>query len=78
MDNITIQTLFTAGEHGNAKGIHVENWIKKLMEISPRHVQIYTLDRDYPSDKKFPVAFDWLYELEQKLINLGLKSKAYV
>lgn len=77
LDNVTIQTLFTVGEHGNSNEKQVDNWIDKLKVISPIDVQIYTLDRGYPSNKIYPVAFDWLHELEVKLNGAGIKSKAY-
>ena len=76
--NITIQTLFTAGEHGNSKENQITQWIEKLKIIKPFEIQIYTLDRGYPSNKIYPVALDWLHNLETHLNNLGLKSKAYI
>ena len=78
LDDVTIQTLFTEGEHSNSNEKDVELWINKLKIISPSHVQIYTLDRGYPSNKIYPVEFDWLFDLEEILNNQGIKSKAYV
>jgi wyosine [tRNA(Phe)-imidazoG37] synthetase (radical SAM superfamily) len=77
LTNVTIQTLFTSGEHGNSNENHVEKWIEKLQIIKPIDIQIYTLDRGYPSDNIYPVTLDWLYDLEKRLNKLGLKSKAY-
>ena len=78
LNDVTIQTLFSDGEHGNSKEKDVELLIEKLKIISPSHVQIYTLDRGYPSNKIYPVEFDCLYDLEEILNNQGIKSKAYV
>ncbi len=78
LNDVTIQTLFTEGEHGNSKEKDIEIWIEKLKLISPNHVQIYTLDRGYPSNKIYPVEFDWLYDLDEKLNNQGIISKAYI
>lgn len=78
LENITIQTLFTYGKHGNSDKHYIEQWIAKLNIINPIDVQIYTLDRGYPSIKIYPVTLDWLTELETNLNNKGLKSKAYI
>jgi wyosine [tRNA(Phe)-imidazoG37] synthetase (radical SAM superfamily) len=78
MNDVIIQTLFTAGDHGNSKGKNIEHWIEKLKQISPSYVQIYTLDRGYPSNRIYPVEFEWLYELQNILNELEIKSIAYV
>ena len=78
LENVTIQTLFTSGTHGNSDEKYVEKWIDKLKIIKPIDVQIYTLDRGYPSDKIYPVTLDWLQDLEQRLKKLNIKSKAYI
>lgn len=49
--DVTIQALFTAGPLGNAGPDNVRDWIGRLIRIAPRTVQVYTLDRGYPSDR---------------------------
>ncbi|MFW6129260.1 MAG: radical SAM protein [Candidatus Aminicenantaceae bacterium] len=49
LKNVTIQTLFCKGVQGNYKKENLKDWIQKLKLISPRSVQIYTLDRNPPS-----------------------------
>jgi len=77
LKDVTIQTLFSGGEHGNSNENHIEQWIEKLKIIKPIDIQIYTLDRGYPSNKIYPVTLDWLDDLTQRLNKLGFKSKAY-
>jgi wyosine [tRNA(Phe)-imidazoG37] synthetase (radical SAM superfamily) len=45
MDNITIQSLFTAGDFGNAGKESIRSWIERIGEIGPRECHIYSLDR---------------------------------
>jgi len=78
LKGVTIQTLFSKGEHGNSKKTHIEEWIEKLKIIKPIAIQIYTLDRGYPSNKIYPVTLNWLDNLAQRLNKLGFKSKAYI
>jgi len=77
LDDVTIQALFTSGDHGNSNENHIGHWIEKIQTIKPIDIQIYTLDRGYPSDKIYPVTLDWLHDLAQRLNKLGFKSKAY-
>jgi wyosine [tRNA(Phe)-imidazoG37] synthetase (radical SAM superfamily) len=49
LKNVTIQTLFCKGDHGNSSKKDLREWIQKLKFISPQTVQVYTLDRDTPS-----------------------------
>lgn len=78
LKEITIQSLFTAGEHGNFDDTHLEQWIEKLKVIKPIESQIYTLDRGYPSNKIYPVTLDWLHGLKQRLNDINIKSKVYI
>jgi wyosine [tRNA(Phe)-imidazoG37] synthetase (radical SAM superfamily) len=52
---ITIQTLFAAGREGNADAAHIEAWIEQLVPLRPVAVQLYTLDRDWPSANLRPI-----------------------
>lgn len=47
LENITIQTLFLAGDPDNSTATAVEQWYECLVKIKPVDVQIYTLDRPY-------------------------------
>ena len=46
----TIQSLFCKGKNGNYSKENLTDWIKKIKFISPFAVQIYTLDRNPPSN----------------------------
>ncbi|MBN2601940.1 MAG: radical SAM protein, partial [Candidatus Marinimicrobia bacterium] len=45
LKNVTIQSLFTGGRDGNYTPPSILDWVNKIVEIKPRMVQIYTLDR---------------------------------
>jgi wyosine [tRNA(Phe)-imidazoG37] synthetase (radical SAM superfamily) len=52
---LTLQTLFAAGSAGNAHPAHVAAWADQVVALAPLAVQIYTLDRDWPSRDLQPV-----------------------
>jgi len=72
MPGLTIQTLFSGGMAGNADENHIDIWVEKVSEIQPKYIQIYTLDRGYPSRNIEPVAPDLLDQIQKKI--LGLKK----
>jgi len=51
IDSIVIQTLFTAGEHGNSSDKQISDWIDKITEIKPLECHIYSIDRPFPDGK---------------------------
>jgi wyosine [tRNA(Phe)-imidazoG37] synthetase (radical SAM superfamily) len=77
MNNVTIQSLFSEGAEGNYDSENISAWIGKLKKISPLLVQIYTLDRGYPSDQIFPVAKEKLLELGKRLEQVSIKAEVY-
>ena len=50
LGGVTIQSLFAAGPAGNSTPADIEAWVRRVVEISPVAVQIYTLDREWPSE----------------------------
>ena len=77
MKEVTIQALFAAGLSGNADALHVNDWILKIVQISPLHVQLYTLDRPYPSKNIAPVSRDQLEGIKQRLEKYGIRAGVY-
>lgn len=77
MKNVTIQSLFSEGAEGNFYPENLTAWIEQLKKISPRQVQIYTLDRGYPSDQIFPVTKDKLLELANRLEQENIKAEVF-
>lgn len=49
LPNLTIQALFSDGARGNSSPSDVEAWVRVVKYLAPAAVQIYTLDRGYPS-----------------------------
>jgi wyosine [tRNA(Phe)-imidazoG37] synthetase (radical SAM superfamily) len=77
MDNITIQALFSGGSGGNYSDDHVQRWVKKIIEIAPADVQIYTLDRSYPSEFITPLSREELLKIKDLVIKEGIKAEVY-
>ncbi len=77
LKGVTIQTLFTEGLDGNFYPENIFNWIEQLKKISLRQVQIYTLDRGYPSDKILPVAKEKLLAVRDRLRQEHLVAEVY-
>jgi len=75
--DVTIQTLFTAGKEGNFNPDSINQWIERIVEIQPIHVQIYTLDRGYPTPTIEAVSKDKLLQLGQRLKNLNVPATVY-
>jgi len=55
LGRVTIQSLFTAGSAGNFSDDEVECWLRQLEKIQPVAVQVYSLDRGYPSEGISPL-----------------------
>lgn len=77
LKDITIQTLFTGGEHGNVGQASLGPWLQRIKEISPAMVQIYSLDRDCEDRTLIPVSKDKLIDIQQQLRKLGVPSEVF-
>lgn len=77
MENITIQSLFSAGPKGNYNSKNVDEWLKRLQQISPDKVQIYTLDRAFPSKDIFVLEKDQLFQIKERLNHIGISAEVY-
>jgi wyosine [tRNA(Phe)-imidazoG37] synthetase (radical SAM superfamily) len=51
LPRVTLQSLFCGGPDGNLGPGNVAAWLAAVERIRPVAVQIYTLDRGYPSDR---------------------------
>ena len=74
---VTIQALFATGASGNADARHVDDWVRRIVEISPLHVQLYTLDRPYPSKNIAPASRDLLEGIKARLGEYGISAGVY-
>lgn len=80
--NLIIQTIFLKG-YNNGK--HIDNtspeevnlWIKALMEINPKEVMIYTIDRETPAKELEKISKEKLQEICDMVIKKGIKATVY-
>jgi wyosine [tRNA(Phe)-imidazoG37] synthetase (radical SAM superfamily) len=77
LKNITVQALFANGIEGNYTIRNLIDWIEKLKIINPDYVQIYTLDRGYPSENIYPLEIKELHYIEFFLRIHKIKAKIY-
>lgn len=77
LDEVTIQTLFTNGPSGNADASSLHAWMNRLMQISPAAIQIYTLDRGYPSKQIERMDVSELRRIQSITAREGLHAEVY-
>lgn len=75
--DVTIQTLLSSGEAGNLKPGNIEDWIERLKYIRPLTVQLYTMDRDYPSKKIKPVPRSELKRIRMLVEKAGISAEVF-
>jgi wyosine [tRNA(Phe)-imidazoG37] synthetase (radical SAM superfamily) len=74
---VIIQSLFTEGDSGNTGAEHVKSWLERINEIQPEKVQIYTLDRGYPSRSIAPASKKVLMKIKSSLDALNIPCTVY-
>jgi wyosine [tRNA(Phe)-imidazoG37] synthetase (radical SAM superfamily) len=77
LDDVTIQSLFTKGPSGNFAEPNITEWIARLKRISPVLVQVYTLDRGFPSREIEKLEREELEEIRSRLENAGIPAQAF-
>ena len=77
MNSVTIQTLFTLGDAGNYNDTNLLAWIDRIKKIKPDFVQLYSLDRGYPSEAIEPVSKEQLGKIKLLLDKENIKSEVY-
>jgi wyosine [tRNA(Phe)-imidazoG37] synthetase (radical SAM superfamily) len=77
MKNIIIQALFTGGRSGNFFPEHNKMWIETVKSIRPLMVQIYSLDRGYPSRQIVKLTKNLLQSLMDELMNACIPAQVY-
>lgn len=78
LGEVTLQALFTGGPGGNAQPAHVAAWIERVAAISPVGVQLYTLDRDWPSGALSPLEPAALHAIAAALRGAGCPATVYL
>ena len=77
LEDVTIQALFAGGSRGNYHPANIGSWLEVLTEISPSGVQIYTLDRPYPSKMISPLEKEKLIGLKNEVRKRGIEAEVY-
>jgi wyosine [tRNA(Phe)-imidazoG37] synthetase (radical SAM superfamily) len=77
IDDVTIQALFSGGGGGNYTDDNIYDWVAKVKEIKPTSVQIYTLDRSYPSALISPLIKTELTKIKNLLDKENIKSAVF-
>jgi len=62
---------------GNYHWDNISKWIEALLKIQPKLVQLYTLDRGYPSGKISPLSLHELKEIKRKLNEQNIRAEVY-
>jgi wyosine [tRNA(Phe)-imidazoG37] synthetase (radical SAM superfamily) len=76
--DVTVQTLFAGGPGGNAEPAHVGAWLDQVVALAPVDVQLYTLDRDWPSRELSPVEPDTLHAIAAALHKANCPATVYL
>lgn len=77
IDRLTIQALFAGGSGGNYTDNNIDDWIKLIRTLNPVKVQIYTLDRPYPSEFIKPLNRADLLSIKSRLDSPDIDSTVY-
>jgi wyosine [tRNA(Phe)-imidazoG37] synthetase (radical SAM superfamily) len=77
MKDIIIQTMWVGGAEGNYTPDHIPHWLEKVKSISPTFVQLYSLDRGYPSRNIEKVSKESLLDIKEMVTKAGIKAEVY-
>jgi wyosine [tRNA(Phe)-imidazoG37] synthetase (radical SAM superfamily) len=77
LGDVTLQALLAAGPAGNADPAHLAAWTEKVVAIAPVGVQIYTLDRDWPSRDLSPLDSAALHAIAAMLRGANCPATVY-
>jgi len=81
--NVSIQTIFLKGNYNNryidnTTACEIDLWLKALLEIGPKEVMIYTLDRETPAKDLEKVSPERLNEICELVIKKGINATVYL
>jgi len=77
LGNVIIQTMFCSGSEGNSEPDEVDNWIWRLKAIKPSVVQIYSLDRPFPSRRITSLNRESLEKIADKVRKAGVQADVF-
>ena len=75
--DVTIQALFSQGPAGNTSTGSLSAWLQTLRSVAPKSVQIYSLDRGFPSDQISPMGKRDLEPIRMSIAALGIPAVVY-
>lgn len=75
--SVTIQSLFSSGKTGNLSEENINEWLLRLKRIRPASVQIYTLDRGYPSKNLRPATMEELERIRNLCQQEGIPAGVF-
>jgi wyosine [tRNA(Phe)-imidazoG37] synthetase (radical SAM superfamily) len=77
LPGVTLQSLFVAGPAGNAAPAEIEAWAARVESIAPVGVQIYTLERGWPSELIEPLGEERLEAIRDYLASRGIAAEVF-
>ncbi len=75
LGSYTVQALFADGPDGNASPQALRAWVETVAELRPEAVQLYTLDRGYPSASIGPVGRRLLESVGERVRGFGIRAE---
>jgi wyosine [tRNA(Phe)-imidazoG37] synthetase (radical SAM superfamily) len=75
--SFTVQTLFADGPDGNTHPRDIRDWVDAVVDLAPEGVQLYTLDRGYPSERIGPVGARLLETIRARMLDLGVHAEVF-
>ncbi len=80
--NLQIQSLFLKGIHNNqildnTTDKEIELWLKKIIDIKPNKVLIYSIDRETPAKNLEKISNNVLNTIAEKVIKNGIEANIY-
>jgi wyosine [tRNA(Phe)-imidazoG37] synthetase (radical SAM superfamily) len=77
LKDVTVQALFTSGPAGNSSEEDIAAWLESIRAVRPAAVQIYTLDRGYPSGDIRPLERENLEAIGERLRGAGIRVEVF-
>lgn len=77
LSEVTIQTLLSSGQAGNLDEGNIHKWIERLKRIRPLSVQLYTMDRGYPSKQLKPASKSELEHIRNLVVRAGIPAEVF-
>ncbi len=77
IEHVVIQSLFSDGPAGNLTRNNIDEWVNSIRRIAPKHVQVYSLFRGFPSKDISPADTPQLEHIKSFLDREGIPATVY-